>query len=227
MFIFSVLWSLFLGAGCVVLGYLRLHGHGIPFFPILIIGAMFSVGPLLGLYALSLARRQVGVLISRRDITITQRGLFSTTQWSWPVDAVADVEVAKSGTSINNRPLMQLVISPVAGASAKLLVGRADHELAWLAFEIRAALRRAGWKPPAEDDPAPPQPPYRASSRITIITRHISRAPPIPSTMGSISRSFIVRGVTSMVSLCRDRHGVFGLGNLRRRLRPARLNRRQ
>jgi hypothetical protein len=65
----------------------------------------------------------------------------------WVLDAIQDIRVGPSGTEINNRPVMELQILPVAGKKIGLLWNRPREEQDWVAYLLRNAVessRQAG-----------------------------------------------------------------------------------
>ncbi len=55
-------------------------------------------------------------------------------------DELAAICALASDTTMNNKRLMQLEIVPLAGKPLKLLTGRDDQELAWIATLLRRAM---------------------------------------------------------------------------------------
>jgi hypothetical protein len=113
--------------------------------------AFMSVFALTGFALIGMA---VHMTIQRAEIAfaadrllVLRFGLFGKRRNEWAVEELAAVRAAASGTTVNNRRLMQLQIVPIAGKTVALFTGRADQELAWIATVLRRVL-----KLPAETD---------------------------------------------------------------------------
>ena len=141
LFAFALLWCGFMVVFTTVVA--GTAGLDIIFLAFIVVFWAIGIGMLL--VAVNLGRRRVildvvGVpgdatlLVARQDL----RGI---RQDEWPSRDIADVRVADSGTEVNDRPLRQLQIEvQTQKKPVKLLTGRPDDELAWIATTLRRGL---------------------------------------------------------------------------------------
>ena len=141
LFAFSLLWCGFM----VVFTTIVAAGAGLDIIFLAFITVFWAIGIGMMLLAINLGHRRVildvvGVpgdatlLVARQDL----RGI---QQDDWPSRDIADVRVADSGTEVNDRALRQLRIElHTQKKPVKLLTGRPDEELAWIATTLRRGL---------------------------------------------------------------------------------------
>ncbi len=110
---------------------------------------LVGAGVLLG--AVSAARRRAVLAVVGDELLTLESGLFLSKERRWLRAKLGDISVGPSGTTVNNRPVMELQVQPKEGAGkvAGLLGGRDEAELEWLASRLRHALQL---QPVADDD---------------------------------------------------------------------------
>lgn len=144
MFGFAIIWlaitngilvAMFLAGGPVLKGGLFLAGGVLLLFE--------AVGVWVLLYGVSLARRKaiLDVTDDAQTLLITRSGLIRSEQHQLRRDDLTAIDDEDSNTSINNRRLRRLRISIRGrGNDLRILEGRRDEDLAWLAGVLRHAL---------------------------------------------------------------------------------------
>lgn len=135
-FLFGVIWC-----GAISLFTFGMFAIGVPLAMYLFMSIFWIVGLAMLLLGVSLMRRQAVIDVVHDTLVVTQQGIFGRKQNEWRAEDLLDVRVDHSGTSINDRPILNLQFVPREGAIVGLGTGRDEEELYWMAAEIRTALR--------------------------------------------------------------------------------------
>ena len=141
LFFFALLWCGFMVVftTAVVLGFRQ--GVKAGPWPMLVFAMVFwaiGLGLLAG--AVNMGRRRALLVVDAAGLRVAQAGLFSAKRWEWRREVIADLRAGPSGTSVNDRPVLELQVHPRAGKKVGLLAGREDEELRWMATQLRRAL---------------------------------------------------------------------------------------
>lgn len=92
------------------------------------------------LLAVARGRRSAIIDIVDETMLITQRSFTGVRQRTWRRDELRTIECGPSGMEVNERPVMQLQITPASGGTAGYFTGRDEQELRWLARILREAM---------------------------------------------------------------------------------------
>ena len=111
-----------------------------PWFVFLFMSLFWAAGIGMLVAAIHMGRRRAVLDVIGDTLLVTESGLFGTKQHEWPADQIRDVRMGFSGMKVNNKPVMQLRIQPVAGEKLGIFTGRKKDELRWLATTLRQAL---------------------------------------------------------------------------------------
>jgi hypothetical protein len=143
---FSILWLGFVSIfGSVSVGIAVNGGSILNALPFLGVSTLFTaIG--LGMFfaAVRSGRRRAIIDVVGEDLLITRQSTGAPKTQSWHRSEIDRVVVGKSGTEINDVPVMELQIWPAGGKKVGLFAERDDAELGWIAGEIRAALGLGG-----------------------------------------------------------------------------------
>jgi hypothetical protein len=145
LLVFSCLWLAFVGlfAGLAIFSPANMHPppQENPATFLGILGSFSLIGVGILLLSIHLARRQAAIAVADGRCLVVKKGLFGEKSRVWePGDLVA-VQVGPSGTTVNDKPVMELQFMSRAGEKFGALSGRDVPELEWLATRLRAALR--------------------------------------------------------------------------------------
>jgi hypothetical protein len=155
--VFAVMWTASLVVIACVFGGITLSGgsgnlwSGVPIFGV-VMGVFCAVGVFLLVQARRLGSTGVIFDVTADALLVSRASTAGVEQRQWGREEVSGVAVAPTGTRVNNRPVLQIKVTPRTGRPYGVLAGRQEDELRWIAAELRAALG-----PPAkpfEDGPA-------------------------------------------------------------------------
>lgn len=114
------------------------------------VGVFGSVGLVLTLTSLNMARRQAAIAVTDGLLMALQTGLFGSKQREWQPGEVLAVRVGPSGVEVNNKPVMELQILDAHGRKFSMLAGHREEDLHWLARELSLSLKLPGQFPDEE-----------------------------------------------------------------------------
>jgi hypothetical protein len=140
-FSFAIIWCLFMAVftGLVVLS--KSSGKADNFWVFgLFISAFWLIGLSMLAVAINMGRRKATLSIDGDGLALNQVSLLGTKNWQWPRGAIAAVRADASGMEVNERPVTELQIHPVAGKKVGFFAGRDEAELRWMATELRRGL---------------------------------------------------------------------------------------
>ena len=109
-------------------------------WPYLMIALFWLIGVATILGAINMGRRRATLIVESGRLALTQTGIWGTKHRMWERGEIAAIRADKSGMEMNDRPVIELQIHPVAGKKAGFFGGRDDDELRWIATELRQAL---------------------------------------------------------------------------------------
>lgn len=138
LFFFSVIWCGFVGAITTVLVFAD-GSEELPVFLFLSLFWLVGIGMLLG--ALNMGRRQSVLAVLDGDLAVIRKGIFGTRRIKLRRDELAAIRPGPSGTHVNDQPIIELQIHPLAGKKIGLLSERDDREIEWAATVLRQALQ--------------------------------------------------------------------------------------
>jgi len=81
------------------------------------------------------------LLVENGQLQVAQIGIFGAKKWDWNRENIGAIRADASGMEINNMPVIELRIQPVNGKKVGFFAGRDQQELAWMASELRRALK--------------------------------------------------------------------------------------
>ena len=141
LFFFALFWCGFMA----VFTFIGVSTAGLDIIFLAFIVVFWAIGLGMMLLSINLGRRRVILDIvgvpGNATLLVARQDLRGIRQDDWPSHDVADIRVADSGTEVNDRPLRQLQIElHTQKKPVKLLTGRPDEELAWIATTLRRGL---------------------------------------------------------------------------------------
>jgi hypothetical protein len=145
LFFFSLLWNAFVLAFIAVLvfGADRTDRGA---FALLI--PFFAVGVGLLLVSIRLGKARTMLVAMPDRLALRRRSPFGRSEKTFLAGQIADIRWGPSGTTVNDKPLMQLQLVHPDGRHTGLLTGRSTAELDWLAAELRQKLGLDGHDAP-------------------------------------------------------------------------------
>ncbi len=135
LMLFSLLWL-----GFVFLFTAIMFFTGAPLAMYLFISIFWMAGILVLLLGLHMMRKQAVIDVVHDTLLLTQQSIFGRSQHEWRADELLDIRADRSGTSVNDRPLLNLQFIPREGKVVSLFTGREDDELHWMAANLRTAM---------------------------------------------------------------------------------------
>jgi len=150
LFSFGLIWTLF----CVVIfgGMLATMVFGEGEFesdlpgiwgPIAVVAfalVFFAVGIGMLLAGWNMGKRRAVLDVVGNTLLFSEVAPLKTRQMEWAADDLRSVAMGPSGIESNDKPIMCLLIEPMRGKAVKLMTGRSEAELAWLAALLRVEL---------------------------------------------------------------------------------------
>jgi hypothetical protein len=123
----------------------------------------FGVGIGMLLAGWNIGKRLAVIDVVGETLLFTEVAPLKTKQLEWPADDLRQIEMGPSGIESNDVPIMCLLVHSNRGKTQKLLTGRAEPELEWIAAVLRVALGvsedRTGEPPmPTDEAGRPVQP---------------------------------------------------------------------
>jgi hypothetical protein len=110
-------------------------------FPLAMGAIFFALGIVALGVAIHMTIRRAEIAYAGGELLVLRYGIFGKKRDWWVREQLAAIRASGSDTKINNRQLLQLEIVPVAGKSVKLLTGRDEQELAWIATQLRKTTK--------------------------------------------------------------------------------------
>lgn len=149
---FAILWCGFISIfTAVFVGSMVKKGiNGGDVFAMCIIGVFWIVGLAMFYGALRSGRRRGLIDVAGSDLLITRQSLGKPRAESWNATELDVVCIGPSGTTVNDRPVLELQVHLKDGGKRGFFPERRDDELRWIAGEISAALGIGAEAPDAD-----------------------------------------------------------------------------
>jgi len=142
LFGFGIVWCLIVAAITLAIGSANAKNvRGNPVVGWTLMGVFWLVGLGLLTGAINMARRRAMLLVENGQLQVAQIGIFGAKKWDWNRENIGAIRANASGMEINNVPVIELQIQPVNGKKVGFFAGRDPQELAWMASELRRALK--------------------------------------------------------------------------------------
>ena len=142
LFGFGIVWCLIVAAITLAIGSANAKNvRGNPVVGWTLMGVFWLVGLGLLTGAINMARRRAMLLVENGRLQVAQIGIFGAKRWDWNRENIGAIRADASGMEINNVPVIELQIQPVNGKKVGFFAGRDQQELAWMASELRRALK--------------------------------------------------------------------------------------
>ncbi len=148
LFVFGILWLAIVGpiSLCMLGGLLganvgqvkKADANAVWILP-LVMSLFWAVGIGMLLAAINMGRRKAALAVTAGSLLVIQTGLFGTKRRQWEPGEVEAVCTGPSGLEVNGEPVMELHIHD-GGGKFRLLCGRSDAELEFVARTLRQAL---------------------------------------------------------------------------------------
>ena len=149
LFGFGIVWCLIVAAITITIGSVGAKNiRGNPLVGWTVLGVFWLVGLSMLTGAIHMARRRAMLLVEKGRLSVGQIGIFGAKKWDWNRENIGAIRADASGMEINNVPVIELQIRSVNGKKVGFFAGRDQRELAWMASELRRAL-----KVPAAENP--------------------------------------------------------------------------
>ncbi len=141
LFFFALLWCGFMAVFTTVflLPSTVKNGSEVVFY--LFIAGFWLIGIFLMTAAFNMGRRTAEISADAGCLRIATKGIFGVKQREWATSEIAAIRAGPSGMEVNDRPVIELQIHPIAGKKAGFLAGRDEQELRWLATRLRQTLK--------------------------------------------------------------------------------------
>lgn len=140
-FAFALMWCAFMVVLTVMMVSSGLRKHDGIWIPILFIVVFWAVGLGMLASAINMGRRTATLDVQGGRLCVETKGLFGAKRLEWSQAEIAAIRADSSGMEVNERPVIELQIYPIAGKKVGLLAGRDEDELRWMAARLRGALQ--------------------------------------------------------------------------------------
>lgn len=142
LFAFGLIWSVVItAAGLFMIGSMRNAGTyhigaiaGLAF--LVLVGLAMLAG------AVQMGRRRAVLAVVGPLFMVLQVGPFGRQRRQWQVNQIRDIRTGPGRMSSAGEPVIELQVLPTGGKMVRLLGGRDEEELRWLATVLRQGLRR-------------------------------------------------------------------------------------
>ncbi len=114
--------------------------------------ALFLIGLLMGMIGIEMGTRRYRIEAGGDGLSVHRRSGLPGRAWQWPRESIVAIEVAQAPFNAAGRPVYRLHVIPRRGKALKLMTGRDQRELAWIADRLADAL---GLGEAAADDCGP------------------------------------------------------------------------
>jgi hypothetical protein len=135
---FSVIWN---GVSWTVFGFFLVSLVGNPSledaFPVVFLLLFVGIGIGTVLMSVQLAFRRAVVVATEGALVFTQKGPVRSREQQWARAEIERIQDGPSGSTINDRPVMELQVHVKGGERCGVLGGLGDGELAWMAGVLR------------------------------------------------------------------------------------------
>ena len=140
MFGFSVFWNLFMAVFTGIWTFADHQGVGDLLFVIAILSLFWAVGIVMLIASINTGRRRAILDVVGDTLLITRQNIFKTRQQEVHRDNIQSIRRDKSGTEVNDVPILNLQVHMHEGKKIAMLSQLSNDELAWIAGELRRAL---------------------------------------------------------------------------------------
>lgn len=135
MLLFSLMF-LAIPGGMMVMVVREGESYGI----LLFLGIFIAVGLATLAYGIKVGTTRVMLAVTPDFLAFQKNSVFGMRKRQIPRQQITGVSVGPSGTTVNDRPLLELQIAVRGAPSEGMLVGRPVEELNWIAATLRHAL---------------------------------------------------------------------------------------
>jgi hypothetical protein len=151
---FSMIWDgiTFIVAAAFIVDFIR-HPNIESALVLAFLSIFVAIGVLMALAAVQTAFRKAVILATRDSLVYTQSGPIRNLEYQWKAGEIATIRTDYSGTTINNRRLRELQVTPKNSEKRGFFDGRDDTELEWMAALLRDFYGLTS-PPPAESSQA-------------------------------------------------------------------------
>lgn len=142
LLVFGLVWTAGVGlfVSFMIFAKAKPASGGSPLPIFLFLGVFMLIGFGLILGGVSAARRRAVIDVVSGAILVTTKGLRGVKSAQWDAGSVKDIRAGPSGTTVNDKPILELQIIPASGDKAGFLAWRDDDELRWAAAELASAM---------------------------------------------------------------------------------------
>ncbi len=144
LLIFSMIWTGAVGVILLFITTLAASNKPPPAAAYIFLGVFLLIGVGMLLGAISVAKRRAVIDVVSGAVLVTTQGLRGVKSWQCDPDILTDIRVGPSGTTVNDKPVLELQIHRSSGDHAGFLAWRDDDELRWAAAELRSAAGLTG-----------------------------------------------------------------------------------
>ena len=139
---FALMWCGFVTIMTVFFGVAIIRGNssGTDWIFLLFLGVFWIIGGSMLFFALRSGRRRAVIDVVEGALLVTRQSIGRPRSDMWALSDIERVEVANSGTEINNVPVKELQVFPIDGKKVGLLSERPNSELRWIASLIRSRM---------------------------------------------------------------------------------------
>ncbi len=145
LFFFAILWTGFSTVMMVIfsltmIGALPGKVEGSPLIAVLVMGFFEAIGIAMLLGAIHMGTRTSTLATSYGMLFISSTSIFGKKTKQWDREEIGRIELAPSGMSVNDRPVMQLSVIDKSEKTFGCLTQLDDAEIEWIAYELNRSL---------------------------------------------------------------------------------------
>jgi hypothetical protein len=145
LFFFAILWTTF-STFMTVIFALAMTGaiagkvDGSPLIAVLVMGLFEVIGIAMLVASIHMGTRTSTIATSYGMLFISTTSIFGKKTRQWEREGIFRIELAPSGMSVNDRPVMQLAVVEKGGKTFGCLTQLNDAEIDWIAYELNQSL---------------------------------------------------------------------------------------
>lgn len=145
LFFFAILWTSFstvmmLIYSLALINALPGKAGGSPLFAVTMMGFFEAIGIAMLLGAIHMGTRTSTLATSYGMLFVSTTSIFGKKTKQWEREEIERIELAPSGISVNDRPVMQLSIVDKTAGTFGCLTQLNDAEIEWIAYELNRSL---------------------------------------------------------------------------------------
>lgn len=138
--LFGLVWCIVIGFAGMAATTVPLRGTGVRLLLIGILLVFWCIGLVALGVAINIGRHSAVIIVDGDRLRLETKGLFGAKQLELHAHELVTICASEARFTVDQQPLFELHLNLRDGKRVRLLTGRNERELAWIAAQLRAAL---------------------------------------------------------------------------------------